>query len=390
MIDFWILKDDCTACGACENICPKSAIKIVSDNYGFSYPEISANKCIDCGLCAQVCPIKNKYKKENIESEIYSAWSKNKDIRYNSTSGGMFSEIALEVIKNGGSVIGALYDSDNMIRHDVIEDEKGLEKIRQSKYAQSDIGLIFIEIKKLLDKGKRVAFCGAPCQVAGLNSFLDKDYKNLLTIDFICRGVNSPKAYKAWLNQRESDYQAKATKVWFKYKQFGWKNSPRCTRVDFNNGEVYVANGKQNTFMSGYLGPNLYIRPSCGNCHFKGIQRQSDITLADFWGIKKEYDDDLGTSLVMLNSNKGTSVFNKIKGKIVFEPQNMSSIFAGNVCIDNSVEINPKSKAFLKSLDDNPFDAMVLKYSTVPLYKSIINKGKRLLQKTLVSIRKAI
>lgn len=162
-----------------------------------------------------------------------------------------------------------------------------MEKIRQSKYIQSDTKDIYRQIKELLGKNEYVAFCGAPCQVAALQKFLEHDYEKLLTIEFICRGMNSPKAYRAWLDEIEKREAQEVDRVWFKYKENGWKSSPRCTRVDFKKGSYKVYTGKDNLFMEGYLGPNLYIRPSCGKCEFKGLPRCGDITLADFWGIEE-------------------------------------------------------------------------------------------------------
>lgn len=377
----WLSKKECMGCGACANVCPKNAIKMVEDEMGFKYPVIDQNLCINCGLCERTCPIVKKFNDNKSSSpEVYACWSLNEENRYKSTSGGAFTEIVTPILKNGGYVVGAAYNKENMVEHKIVNKLEDLPQLRQSKYLQSDTLNIYKETKTLLDENKTVAFCGSPCQIAGLYNFLKKDYTNLLTIEFICRGMNSPKAYRCWLSEIEQKENKKVIKVWFKYKVNGWKTSPRCTRVDFADGSYKVYDGDGNKFMSGYLGPNLYIRPACGECHFNGLPRQADITLADFWGINKELDDDKGTSLVLINSDNGKKYFNNIKDNIFYEEKSLDEIYEGNVCFSTSVKINKKSEEFLKELNENNFSQMVNKYSKVPIYKKIGRKIKKIIK----------
>ena len=200
----WLKKNQCTGCGACKNICPKGAIKMEMDSSGFMYPVIDNNLCINCGLCKKTCPILEKFKPNRFDKpNVYATWSKNEKNRYISTSGGMFFELAKYVIENDGYVIGARYDENNMVEHFLVNDIDGLELLRQSKYLQSNTKNIFNEAKDILKSGKTLLFSGTPCQIAGLLKFLKKDYDNLITVEFICRGVNSPKAYKCWLSEIE-------------------------------------------------------------------------------------------------------------------------------------------------------------------------------------------
>lgn len=378
MKEFWLEKNQCTGCAACVNVCPQSAIVMSEDKCGFNYPIIN-NKCIDCGLCEKICNERLENNNSRFaEPNVYASWSLDNTVRYNSTSGGLFSEIAKKVLQSGGVVCGAKYNSDNLVEHAIVEDEAGLKDIRQSKYIQSNINNIYSEVEKRLKQGKLVAFCGAPCQVAALYSYLRKEYGNLLTIDFICRGMNSPKAYKSWLDEIEDEEKSKAVRVWFKYKTNGWKRSPRCTRVDFENGKQRVYDQENNLFMCGYLGSNLYIRPSCANCDFKGIPRHSDITLADFWKIDEKLDDNKGTSLLMINSKRGREIFESILSQIFFEKMEISDILEGNVCFENSVEINPNSEKFLYSLDTMKFSKALFKYNKKIFIKRFV---KRLLRK---------
>ena len=197
MISEIISKDKCTGCELCANVCNHNAIKMVSDDMGFYYPDIN-EACIECNLCKIKCNERLIKTNNYLEPETYAAWSKDKDIRYNSTSGGLFSELANEIIRMGGCVVGAQYNEDNLVEHVLVENLIGIEKIRQSKYIQSRSGNIYQIVKKMLNENRYVVFCGTPCQVAALNSYLEhKNFERLITIDFICRGVNSPKAFKS-------------------------------------------------------------------------------------------------------------------------------------------------------------------------------------------------
>lgn len=351
MIDFWIEKHKCTGCGACLNICPENAIEMEMHKDGFSYPSIK-NNCIECGKCRQICYDRlSNTDNCNWVSKVYAAWSKDENTRFLSTSGGVFSELAKIVLQRGGVVFGAGYQKDNTVKHMFAENEGELEKIRRSKYVQSEIRDVFRQVRIRLLKDQEVVFCGTPCQIAGLKSYLGRRYEGLVTVDFICRGVNSPKAFKAWLHEIELEKKSKITNVWFKYKETGWKKSPRCTRIDFENGESKIYDQKDNIFMGGYLGPNLYIRPSCGKCDFKGTARKSDITLADFWRIEQDLDDDKGTSMVIINSKNGEILFEKAKSQLYYVERSIEEIDKSNVCFNNSVKISDNSSAFFDDLN---------------------------------------
>ena len=365
MKKFWLSKVDCTGCGMCANVCPKNAISIEEDSCGFYYPVIS-NNCINCDACEKACRKRIDVHRDNYPKPItYATWSQDKDIRFKSTSGGAFSELVLPVLNSNGYVVGAEYDTDNTVKHCVIHNTDDLNRIRQSKYVQSWSGDIYSQVKKLLKDNTCVVFCGTPCQIAALYAYLGKEYDNLYTIDFVCRGVNSPKAYRAWLSEIEVDNNTRINKVWFKYKVNGWKASPLCTRLDFENGEYVVLNGRENLFMDGYLTSNLYIRPSCANCHFKGVPRLSDITLADFWGIEAELDDDKGTSMLLINSRKGQELFDKVVITLSSTPKTFETACQGNVCLSSSVVIdNLRNKQFLESLDKMKFSKAFDKFQS--------------------------
>ena len=183
MKKLWISKEKCTGCGACENVCPKSAITMKSDECGFIYPEISTEKCVNCNLCEKVCCARLKINRYNSSEPLtYAAWSNNAETRFTSTSGGLFSELSKSILNKAGYVAGALYNAENMVEHSLENDLIGLEKLKQSKYIQSNTKLIYKQVKDKLDDNKPVAFCGAPCQVAALYAYLGKEYNNLFTL----------------------------------------------------------------------------------------------------------------------------------------------------------------------------------------------------------------
>ncbi len=383
MKEFWLKKNECTGCGACSNICPKNNIAMKPDMCGFIYPIISET-CVDCNLCEKICMARGSGAiKHSAEPTTYATWSNNDDIRYHSTSGGVFSELSKAILHNEGFVAGAQYRQGNLVEHIIVSDDLGLERIRQSKYIQSEPSNIYREIKLKLSTGRLVGFCGAPCQVAALYAYLGRDCDNLITFDFICRGMNSPKAYLSWLKEIEENEGKKITRVWFKYKEGGWNTSPRRTRIDFNDGSVLVMEAEKNLFMHGYLTNNLYIRPSCGHCKFKEVPRQGDITLADFWGIDKTLDDDKGTSMLLVNSEKGKILFDEAKENLVFYERNFEEIYEGNVCFNGSVNVPAKSEEFLRDLDSGKFSEILKKYTKSSLFERGVSKTKRIIKKLL-------
>lgn len=389
-------KEDCTGCFACYNICPKKAINMAEDNEGFKYPVIDSKKCINCGLCTKVCPMlsKTNVSKKNEKPEVYAAWSKNEEIRLDSTSGGIFSELANYFYDNNGIVCGAIYNENNLVEHVISTNRKDIDNIRSSKYLQSDINDIYKSIKEKLEQKRLVLICGSPCQISGLYNFLGKDYENLYTCDFICRGMNSPKIFKKYINNLEEKYHSKVKKIKFKNKIHGWHNF--STRIDFENGKRYIGGRYVDSYMLGYLKYNAFMRPSCYSCHFKGLPKNSDITLADFWGIENinpSLDNNKGTSMMLINSEKGKKLFNKIKNNIEFEQILSKEIFEQNVCNSSSPKITESRKKVFKNIDKMSYDELKNNYFPVPSKKEriiIFIKNNRLVFSLKKVIKKVI
>lgn len=381
--EIWLAENKCTGCAACENVCPKNALKIELGSSGHLVP-IAYEGCIECGKCEAVCHERLTRPSNEFQPRIFAVWSKDSKIRFESTSGGAFTELASIVLANNGLVFGATYDEGCTVRHESVDSNKDLARLRQSKYVQSNIGLIFRVIQKELDSRRSVLFCGAPCQVSALRAFLGKEYDTLYLVDFICMGVNSPKAYIAWLEQLAHKEGSEVERVWFKYKKGGWKSSPRRTRIDFANGKILVQDGRDNYFMNGYLDSRLFLRQSCTDCEFKGFPRYGDLTVADFWGVAAQVDDDKGTSMVMINNEKGEKLFQNACCNMVVEERPFDEIFSKNACINESAEFNPKAQLFLNELETLGFDAAYKKYSESMAkrkIKSIIKKMRSYLKK---------
>ena len=301
-------KSKCVGCAGCYSICPKKCINMSDDNEGFKYPIVDEIKCINCNMCTKVCPTINPKTKPSLQKS-YAAYNKDEDTRINSSSGGLFAIFSKEVLSQGGVVFGAMFDESFNVIHGYIENENQLFKFQGSKYVQSSIGDTYKKCKEFLEQNRLVYFTGTPCQINGLKNYLRKEYNNLLTQDFVCHGVPSPKVW--------NDYKARFKKmenVSFRDKTNGW--------LDFYmKVNDYKASHSKDPFMTAFLTNNI-LRPSCYECKFKTKDRISDITLADLWGassIVPEMDDDKGISLLVINSNKGLNLFEKVKSDLVMK-----------------------------------------------------------------------
>lgn len=372
-------KSKCCGCNACGDICPKDAITFKTDIEGFWYPEVNMERCIDCGLCEKVCPILHPADKiiRYQEAQVFAAYTKDEEIRLDSTSGGIHSMLAQKMYDEHAYVGGAIYNEDHTVSQIVDDDPLMLPQIRSSKYLQSNSTGVYKEIKSLLKAGKQVFYCGCPCQIHALYNVLgNKEYDNLVTCDFICRGVNSPKVFLKYMGMLERQYGAKAVRIKFKAKNWGWHNF--SMRVDFANGKQYCKDRWHDLFFIGYLQSGNFARPSCYKCPFKGFPQKADITLADFWGIEKidpSMDQDKGTSLVMVNSDKGMKLFEKVKSSIVWKEFTMDDARTGNPAMDSSLKpIASNRDAFFAAINEYPFDKVAAIFFTLPTFR---NKLKR-------------
>ena len=379
-------KADCCGCNACGDICPKQAITFNTDNEGFWYPEVDMEKCIDCGHCEKVCPIINvkDLKKNDLpESICYAAEHKNLEVVFDSTSGGLFSALADIMYKSDGYVGGAVFNEDfKSVRQYISNNKQDLPRLRSSKYLQSSLDGFYCQVRNLVKAGEHVLVCGSPCQMAALRAFLRKDYDNLIIVDYICRGINSPKVWGKYIDSFEERYGSKVVYAKAKSKEYGWRNLTQ--KVILEDGRHMYETLEQSNFTKGYLHTNAYCRPSCYDCKFKGYPRISDITLADFWGIdniNKTMEKNLGTSLVMINSKKGKAYFEIAKKKINYFNVPFEKAEQGNPAL-NLPLAPPKvnREQFFEDLDKLTFLQLAEKYITNRVgYKSKIRLALRYL-----------
>lgn len=304
----------CTGCSACQNVCPVDAIMMAPDGEGFIMPSVDENKCINCDACYAKCPAVHYEKTNSADPPLYAAMA-NDEIRSESSSGGMFTLAARAVLAQGGVVCGAAFDENMVLRHCMVSSEAELNKLRGSKYLQSDIGTVYREIKAALESGQKVLFTGTPCQVAGLYNFLGKKYDGLFTIDLICHGVPSQKMFSKYL--KEVHGRRKIKRVAMRDKSLGWRGD--VIKITSENGEEYVGDAKNDLFEKGFI-HNMFLRRSCSNCPFCEFPRCGDISLGDFWGISsfdKDMNDGKGTSMVYVNNEHGAELFELMRPSIM-------------------------------------------------------------------------
>ena len=307
---------NCNGCGLCSVVCPKQCIEMKEKPDGFLYPHVNKKDCIGCGLCVKKCPEYGFIAREKVK-QVYAAKTRDRKLITESTSGGIFGELAKSILDTGGVVYGAAYVDVDVVRHQRISNISELYKLNGSKYVQSEISSVYPMIKEDLLSSKNVLFSGTGCQIAAIRNYLPKDFNNLICVEVVCHGVPAPglfKKYIKWLSQKGN---APVLKYQFRSK---------CERPTGEHSKYYYETSKG--FNSGYSYEDPYygsflcgsiLRNSCYKCNFKGRLRSGDITIGDFWGIEKtnsKINTDSGISLVMINTEKGNRMFEPLKNRL--------------------------------------------------------------------------
>ena len=363
------IKDNtnCCGCEACVHICPKQCVYLEEDVEGFKYPKVNETVCISCSMCLKVCPCITEYA-SNKPLKQFAAINNDSVIREKSSSGGVFSLIAENIISKGGVVFGVRFDDNWQAVFDYSETLEGIEKFRGSKYVQASVGEAYANVRHFLETGRFVLFVGTPCQVSALNHYLRHDYDRLLTIDFICHGVPSPKIWKQYLNELTNNNINEIRGIQFRSKTRGWKHfSFDMQIVREEKIRTVSMSHNHNPYMQLFLN-NVILRPSCYNCPAKGGRSKSDITLADFWGIElinPFFDDDKGTSLVLANSNKGIKAL--VNLDLSLWETNYEDVIRFNSSLINSSSIHPKRASFFKRFEEEKVPFINLIEDTVRL-----------------------
>lgn len=346
--------EKCTGCFACRNICPHNAIDVVKTQYGECIPKIDDDKCIDCGLCKKICPSNQEISLIKPET-AYAAWSKNEEDTKKSSSGGVAAVFSRYVLENGGVVYGASCE-DKKTKHIRIDSINEIDKLRGSKYVQSDIGFIYKDVKEQLLKDKLVLFTGTPCQIAGLKSYLVKDYKNLITADLICHGTPPHTYLEEHLNSKCESWDA-----------YSFRGKYDFQIAAYNNGEVtFIKDSDRDEYFLSFL-DGLTYRSSCYSCKYARPERVSDITIGDFWGLdrttmKNQYNGRI--SLVLPNTQKGIEFYKGVEKMFFSEERTVGEAMnetQGNLLHPSF--IHPDREMFLELYTKVGYDRAVKKTS---------------------------
>lgn len=345
-------RDECTGCAACYNACRSEAIVMVMDDEGFLSPQIKYEVCKECELCVQACPILTPPVRDTSPSpDVFASWNRDPSIRLSSSSGGIFLPLAEHTVLYGGVVFGAAFDlPGKKVVHRMAITYEECKQFSGSKYVQSDVEDCFREAKQQLRTGKKVLFSGTPCQIAGLYSYLHKDYDNLITCDFACHGVPSPGVFEEHITWLEKKNKSPIASVSFRNKAFAYNFG---LIINFSSGKQYRKSAQEDEFYRGFL-TNVLIRKSCYRCVFAKIPRQSDITLGDFHNLgiianRFILTEKEGISLVLCNTVKGYREFSSITGQLEFSSRSIQDAAKYNRLYDVFYAVPQKRNQFFKT-----------------------------------------
>lgn len=342
--------EQCTGCSACSSVCPTNSITMREDKEGFMQPHIDIDTCIKCHKCEKMCPIIRPIRvEENRQTKVFAGQLRNKVDLLDVSSGGAFWALAQTIIDQGGVVYGAALMGGIYVKHIRVDNIEAAKALRRSKYLPSNIDGIYKIVAKDLKEDRLVLFSGVGCQIAGLKSFLHKDYDNLITCDVVCHGIPSMKVWNAYREEKERKEGRKLSDLIFRNKSKGWKLNHY--KMTFDDGSVEYCPSVQHPFHKGYL-HGLFSRRSCAKCPFATLERVSDITLADYW----QYDGSLfnptnGVSLVCVHSAKGKSMLHAASKYMEYEPTALDKAIASCRHLTHTPLQHPNRDAFFASLD---------------------------------------
>lgn len=349
----------CTGCGVCVNVCPVNAIEKAYDARGFWYPHIIKSKCISCHKCERVCPKLHSFKMNRTEPDCYAMRAAD-SIRRVSSSGGAFTVFANVILDRGGIVCGAtMSKEDYRVFHICIKDKGELERLRGSKYVQSDTEFVYREMKEYLCQGKEVLFVGCPCQIAGARNYFGEREERLYLIDLLCHGVPSNQMWQDYINENfEKD---KLSDIQFRNKLNGWRSDQ--LRAFFKDGSSEVIPWAESAYEEGFQ-KSICLRDGCENCEFSGKQRQGDITIGDFWKIRDyvpECDDKKGTSVVLVNNERGQELLDAAcLGEDIYDIRQLPLGYAMHNRLKETIKTHPMKKRFYTLYPKRGFSESVM------------------------------
>ncbi len=381
MIELFNQKKNCCNCTACMNICPKQAITIKPDEDGFSFPEIDRDLCIECGLCNKVCAFQNVPITGKAPISTYVAINKDRHVLSSSASGGIFGALASIILEKNGVVYGCAYNDKMEPEHISIDNQSDMKKIQGSKYVQSDINTTYTEAKKYLKSGRWVLFTGTPCQIAGLKSFLGKDYGNLITADIICHGVPSADFFKGYIQYLEDKLKGEIIDFKFRDKSNGW---------GLRGKVVYEKQGKvlQKTiqpidsyYYSYFLKGDIY-RENCYECKYACGSREGDITMGDYWGVENAHpkiETKKGVSVLLVNSQKGIMLIDELTKYLDLTESTFEQARVQNGQLNSPTSKSIRREAILKVWGEGGYKAVADEYYRNNKKQIILSRGKMLI-----------
>lgn len=377
----------CTGCGACEKVCPRNCIKMEADAEGFLRPVVNYQQCVSCGKCTSYCPaLHAEALMANELQRVFAAYHKDANKLNNSSSGAIFPMIAEWVIRQNGVVFGAEFDEQFDVIHNWAEDEIGIKRFYTSKYVQSNLTECYSKVREFLQAGRMVLFSGTPCQLAAIRSCLGEDTEKLILVECACHGVPSPKVWELYRRYISNHYLDDEPVTYANFRS-KIKGELVCLTIRGQQA-IYCRSQRDDAFLKGFL-HNLILRPACAECCFKGDRRVADITLADFWGIDTvcpEAKNKKGTSMVMINSEKGNSLWRAIasEGLFVQEVDKQKVVGKVNSAIWRPVEEHANRTNFFNALNMMDVSKALEIYSVqkkLPITKRALRKVNRMLKK---------
>lgn len=383
-------KENCCGCLVCADICPKACITFKTDSEGFIYPCIDREVCINCHLCEKVCPVLEGTTEFNdSKDEVLVGTYDADEVIYNSSSGGAFTAIYEEFIKNGYIVYGVMFDGNLKVKHGFAITLGECEKFRKSKYVQSDPDHCYVKIYDQLKNGEKVLFSGTPCQCAALNNYLalkKADTTSLVVIDLLCHGVPCQDLFDRYIAELEEKEGTKVASYQFRNKvPVNDIVNSRTAKISFSNGNVSIINMKKDPFLKGYY-HRLFYRPSCGKCVFTKTSRPSDITIGDAWGVSKiyaQFTSTTGTSAIIVNTEKGNAIANNLENRMILKETSLDWLVKNNSVLKKPTVFHKNRNKFFKLLKNCSFEKAVNKTVKTTLIRRVAQKVKKMVNLVL-------
>lgn len=392
MIELFKSKKDCCGCAACMNICPIHAIMMKADEDGFIFPEINRDLCTECGLCKKVCAFQNIPIMENEPTATYAAINKNKELLSTSASGGIFGALASIVLGKKGVVFGCAYNEDMELNHISVDGLLDIKKIQGSKYVQSNINNTYTEARKYLKEGRWVLFTGTPCQIAGLKSYLGKNYDNLITADLICHGVPSLEFFRGYISYLENKLNGKIKDFKFRDKSRGWGLRAKIIYEKRGTVREKFLLPIESYYYYYFLKGDVY-RENCYECKYACGSREGDFTMGDYWGVDKahpEIETKNGVSVLLVNSIKGMKLLPELKEYLNLAKSTFEQAREQNGQLNKPAAKSERREAIFKTYREGGYRTVANKYYRKYKLQIILIKARLLVPQPVKNVIKSV